>query len=900
MAARMKVPTDPHELAAVVAEGRAFDWSAVGAGRDVRTLAALWSAVRAQLPGEIAGVRAPRARLAYGVGLLAVAAIGKAAASLVVAAVGSGPVNPVQVATLASFSVVGAGLVYSGIRDLRARHLGVMLLMVGVVVANPLLRQGAAGWEPMPLWISWLRGFAVEAFLPATLWLFVRDFPATVLSPRDTRWLRRGLHLSLLTGWLLLGANLLLAAGAVLPGLWALDRNSSGTSYFWLAQFVLLVPAVVLMLRRRRDAAAVERAKVTAFVLALGLALLPALLVIGFASRASPLRPWLVEHFAFTGALLYAGLVVLPLTTAYAVLAHGVVRVELIIRNAARYGLARGTLAAATAGPIVLLAAYAYRHRDLPVGDLFGTAVGQGLLVLAGAAAALLMTRHRLVSLLDRALRRDSVSLAAALDDFARRSSQGQGLGDVAVALGRTADASFHPEVVSLLVADRARQAFVPLGPPLRPLGRATWLAAAFAQSSDPVIVDLEEPDGVARLLPRVDQEWLADGGIVVLVPLVASGGDLCAILALGRMASARSYTDTDLRFLAALAAAAAPAVEARLLRTSTSSSRRLDEIDWEDESGRECRSCGRVFAAEVHACVACGETTTLMAIPARLLGKFALERRLGAGGMGVVYLARDEALDRPVALKTLPRVLPEAVARLRREARAMASVSHPAVATIHGVESWRAAPVLVVEFLSGGTLADRLCRGPLAEAEVVAIARQVLSGLDHLHRAGLLHRDLKPSNIGFTADGAVKVLDFGLSRLVEAVPASGAVFGNDRDGVSVLERAPDLGASGLAGTPLYMSPEVVEGHPPDPRLDLWALAMVMREALVGRHPLAGLGVDEVLRRIRTTGAGEPQASSPTCSDALAALLARALDRDGSRRPQTAAGFERELAGLPR
>lgn len=286
------------------------------------------------------------------------------------------------------------------------------------------------------------------------------------------------------------------------------------------------------------------------------------------------------------------------------------------------------------------------------------------------------------------------------------------------------------------------------------------------------------------------------------------------------------------------------------------------------------------------------------MAVPARLHGKFTVERRLGAGAMGVVYLAHDEALDRPVALKTLPRILPEAVQRLRREARAMASVSHTAVATIHGVESWRAAPVLVVEFLAGGTLADRLRHGPIAEAEVVAIARQVLGGLSHLHRAGLLHRDLKPSNIGFTADGAAKVLDFGLSRLVVGGPPAQALFGPDHDGVSHHEAALGIGASGLAGTPLYMSPEVLEGRPPDAGLDLWALAIVMREALAGRHPWARLGVEEVLRRIRVHGAAEPPAESPSCSEPLAALLARALARDQTRRPQTAEEFERELAGL--
>jgi hypothetical protein len=893
----MKALPDTDELAAVVADGRPFDWSTLGANRDVRTLAALWRAVRTQLPTEIAGARAPRAHLTWGVILLSLVAIGKAAAAAIVVAIGLELANPMQVATLVSFNAVGIALIYGGVRDLRARHLGFVLLMVGAVVANPLLRQGAADWSAPPPWLDWLRAFPVEAFLPAALWLFVRDFPAAALSPRDARRLQRGLRLSVMAGLLLLAANVLLAAGIALPGLWALDRNSAGTSYFWLVQFVLIVPALLIMLRRRRDAVPLERAKVTAFVSALGLALLPALLVMALANRASPLRPFLLAHFTLTGVVLYAGLVVMPLTTAYAVVAHRVVHIELVLRNAARYALARGTLTVATVGPLVLLAAYAYRHRDIAIGNLFAGATGRSLLILAGAAAVLLFARSWLLSVLDRALSRDSVSLAVALKGFAQRSSQGLGLGDVAEALQRTTADAFHPEVVSLLVADLARNAFVPVGAPLAPLARSTWLAEALARSHEPVIVDLEQPDGVARLLPRADQEWLADGGVVVLVPLVASGGDLCAILALGRMASARSYAETDLRFVAALAAAAAPAVEARLLRTSNSSLRRLDDVDWDDESGRECLACGRAFAADVNTCIDCRKTTVPMAVPVRLHGKFTVTRRLGAGAMGVVYLAHDEDLDRPVALKTLPRILPEAVQRLRREARAMASVSHPAVATIHGVESWRAAPVLVVEFLAGGTLADRLRQGPIAEAEVVAIARQVLGGLSHLHRAGLLHRDLKPSNIGFSANGAAKVLDFGLSRLVVGGPAARSPFGSDHHSGSD-DAATGIGASGLAGTPLYMSPEVLEGHSPDAGLDLWALAIVMRESLAGRHPWAGLGVEEVLRRIRAAGAAEPAADTPRCSEPLAALLARALHRDRKRRPQTADEFEGELASL--
>src|SRR4029453_5469271 len=131
---------------------------------------------------------------------------------------------------------------------------------------------------------------------------------------------------------------------------------------------------------------------------------------------------------------------------------------------------------------------------------------------------------------------------------------------------------------------------------------------------------------------------------------------------------------------------------------------------------------------------------------------------------MGVVYVARDPALGRDVALKTLPAHRGDAIGRLRDEARAMAALNHPALATLYGVELWRGTPVLVVEYMTGGTLAARLATGPMSLAEIVALGVCIADALIYMHARGVLHRDVKPGNIGMTADGTVKLLDFGLS----------------------------------------------------------------------------------------------------------------------------------------
>ena len=179
-------------------------------------------------------------------------------------------------------------------------------------------------------------------------------------------------------------------------------------------------------------------------------------------------------------------------------------------------------------------------------------------------------------------------------------------------------------------------------------------------------------------------------------------------------------------------------------------------------------------------------------------------------GGMGAVYLTRDVYLARDVAIKTLERASASGVARLRQEAQVLAAVSHTGIAQIHGIESWLGRLLLVVEYLAGGTLAERLRGGPLPATAAVGIALAVADALAALHESGYLHGDVKPSNIGFTLNGTTKLLDFGLSRLAD-------------DG------------GGLAGgTVPYLSPELLGGSAPGEADDVWALGVVLYEMTVG------------------------------------------------------------------
>ena len=168
---------------------------------------------------------------------------------------------------------------------------------------------------------------------------------------------------------------------------------------------------------------------------------------------------------------------------------------------------------------------------------------------------------------------------------------------------------------------------------------------------------------------------------------------------------------------------------------------------------------CGCVTEPDEPSGCPCGLDPAEISAPKLLAGKYRLARRLGAGGMGAVYLARDLQLERDVAVKTLADASGSRLVSLKPEAWAMATVTHAAVAQIHGVESWRGRPFLIVENLAGGTLADRLRQGPAPAAEAVSMAAVLGDALGALHRAGYLHGDVKPSNIGFTSDGSPKLL---------------------------------------------------------------------------------------------------------------------------------------------
>jgi serine/threonine protein kinase len=231
---------------------------------------------------------------------------------------------------------------------------------------------------------------------------------------------------------------------------------------------------------------------------------------------------------------------------------------------------------------------------------------------------------------------------------------------------------------------------------------------------------------------------------------------------------------------------------------------------------------------------------------PFERLGPFTLQRELGRGGMGVVYLGHDTRLDRPVAIKAMPEHLatdPDRLARFEREARTLAQLTHPNVAGIHGVEEHEGQRYLVLEYVEGETLAERLDRGPLPLDEAMDIAMQVASGIEAAHDAGVIHRDLKPGNVIVTSEGQAKVLDFGLARSEETTSSS------DMRSESPTITSPAMHSPTvqgvILGTAAYMSPEQARGRRVDKRTDIWSFGVMFYEMLAGASPFVGETVSD-------------------------------------------------------
>jgi serine/threonine protein kinase len=260
----------------------------------------------------------------------------------------------------------------------------------------------------------------------------------------------------------------------------------------------------------------------------------------------------------------------------------------------------------------------------------------------------------------------------------------------------------------------------------------------------------------------------------------------------------------------------------------------------------------------------------------------------IGVGGMGEVYLARDQKLGREVAVKILRGELAQEAERLNRferEARLLASLNHPYIATLYGMEEAEGVRFLVMEFVPGATLADRLAGGPLPVDESLSLARQIAEALEAAHEKGVIHRDLKPGNVKITPAGKVKLLDFGLAK-----PVAVGISPSDE---TTTHEATREGL--ILGTPYYMSPEQVRGQALDRRTDIWSFGCVLFESLTGKRPFPGQTGPDIFAAILER---EPdwELLPPAVPPPILGLLERCFRKDPGRRLRDIGDARLELA----
>jgi hypothetical protein len=273
-------------------------------------------------------------------------------------------------------------------------------------------------------------------------------------------------------------------------------------------------------------------------------------------------------------------------------------------------------------------------------------------------------------------------------------------------------------------------------------------------------------------------------------------------------------------------------------------------------------------------------------------LGAYEVTGALGAGGMGEVYKAHDTTLGRDVAIKVLPEPFahdPQRLSRFQREAKMLASLNHPTIATIHGLEASNGTHFLIMELVSGETLAERIKReGPVPIDQALKIGVQIGEALEAAHEKGIIHRDLKPANVKVTPEGKVKVLDFGLAKAF-----AGEESGSDPSNSPTLSQAATLPGV-ILGTPAYMSPEQARGKAVDKRTDIWAFGCVLYELLTSNHAFEGETVTEILASVLK---GEPdwQALPPATPAKIRDLLRRCLQKNVRQRARDAGDVQIEI-----
>ena len=570
-----------------------------------------------------------------------------------------------------------------------------------------------------------------------------------------------------------------------------------------------------------------------------------------------------------------------PVSFAYAILRHRVFDLGVIVRQGLQYALARGVLVTAVPLLGLILVADLLLHGQRPLLEIL-RARGWIYLVLAGLDVVAYVKRQTWLEALDRRFFRERFDAQRLLREVIEEIHKARSFSQVAPLVVARVEATFHPEFAALLVREPREAVYrtlavAPAEKVVPELPAQSKLMAMVRLFGKPLEVPQTGSSWLGEQLPDEETEFLRKARVEFLVPIAAAPDQAEAVLILGIKRSEEPYSREDRDLLMAISSSLALLVE----KPQVAVTPRSDLFE-------ECPQCGTCYDSGAIQCSKEGARLVPVILPRLLEGRYALERRLGRGGMGTVYAALDTALERRIAVKVIREDLvgsAEAAERFRQEGRVAASFAHPNVVTVHdfGLAAGSRA-FLVMELQEGATLRETLRReNRLVTPRALAILGDVTAALEAAHRRQLVHRDLKPENIFLSRTElaeTAKVLDFGIAKFLSNASQQSTV---------------DTASGAVLGTPRYMSPEQRHGGDAHPSWDVWALSVVAYEVLTGAYPFSKaphaerIGADGALNftPLTTHLPGAPH----SCQE----LFERSFARNSADRPPSAQAFLSQL-----
>jgi len=764
------------------------------------------------------------------------------------------PIDPsLSLTSYVAFAGVGAVLVMVGRPDRAARFLGALFLLLALASVRGETRALSSSTGGL---IGGSLLVHLDPLIPLCVWLFAREFPCRA----DQGWTLQvasvGAHAAAVAAVLLLGINIAAVSG--IRGIPQALLVGSSNAY-WAITFGLTGAAFPYLGLRCWIARGSDRSRALWMALSLFCGLAPLVIEVVAEAVIPSFGRWAATKTVrpLLGTVLFGFVFSLPFSTTYSVVTKRTLDVRLVLRRALQCTLLKFCCATLCMLPFAYVTWLAYSYRDLSIATFAAQPAARiGLSgLLLGASG--LFTYSRVLQAIDRRFfgpSYDSRSVIAEFRDRLWSSANGR------------ASAALLAQTVRNVLLTRAASVL------LRASGNGEFEDPDVdtVVPADSVLIDLlarshqndcPVTEALVASIDDADARWIARTAAAWLVPLRSPDGEILGLLALSDRVNERSYLKEDRSLLADLAFHAGLALYHQLDGCSPSHHTSRAVVI----AAAECPRCGSVVPADSSCvCGRCGAPLVRSSLPAVMNGKYRVESRVGRGGMGVVYRARDEALDRTVALKTLPYRTAAGDIRCAAEGRIMAAISHPNLATVYSLELCDGRPVLVMEYLERGTLKDRIGGGLLTMAETVNIGLAICDGLMCLHGEGLVHGDVKPSNIGFAADDTVKLLDFGLT-------------------------APQLSIGGstrpLRGTLQYRCPYQT-GDATFASDDLWGLAAVLYESLTRERVFDVIGGAPAPRPIPNIRDDRRQIAPE-----LAALFRRALSSRADVRPRSAQEF---------